>query len=35
MVEMRRSGYTLQKIGDSVGVSRERVRQIGSTQSWL
>jgi AraC-like DNA-binding protein len=28
MVEMRRSGYTLQKIGDSVGVSRERVRQI-------
>jgi DNA-directed RNA polymerase sigma subunit (sigma70/sigma32) len=25
---MRRSGYTLQKIGDSVGVSRERVRQI-------
>jgi ribosomal protein S27AE len=28
MVEMRRSGYTLQKIGDYVGVSRERVRQI-------
>jgi len=28
MVEMRRSGYTLQKIGDHVGVSRERVRQI-------
>ena len=28
IVEMRRSGYTLQKIGDCVGVSRERVRQI-------
>ena len=28
IVEMRRSGYTLQEIGDYVGVTRERVRQI-------
>ena len=28
IVEMRRSGYTLQEIGDSIGVTRERVRQV-------
>ena len=28
IVEMRRSGYTLQEIGDIVGVTRERVRQL-------
>ncbi len=28
MVEMRRSGYTLQEIGDCFGVTRERIRQI-------
>lgn len=28
IVEMRRQGYTLQEIGDKVGVSRERVRQL-------
>ena len=28
IVKMRRSGYTLQEIGDYVGVTRERVRQM-------
>jgi transcriptional regulator with XRE-family HTH domain len=28
IADMRRKGYTLQKIGDLIGVSRERVRQI-------
>jgi hypothetical protein len=28
IIEMRRSGYTLREIGESVGVSRERIRQL-------
>jgi hypothetical protein len=28
ITEMRRSGYTLREIGDSVGVTRERIRQL-------
>lgn len=28
MVDLRKSGYTLQKIGDKFGISRERVRQL-------
>ena len=28
IVEMRRWGYTLEEIGDSIGVTRERVRQV-------
>ena len=28
MIEMRKSGMTLQRIGDFFGISRERVRQI-------
>ena len=28
IADMRRDGFTLQRIGDKIGVSRERVRQI-------
>ena len=28
IIEMRQSGYTLQEIGDYLGVTRERVRQM-------
>ena len=32
IIQMRQSGYTLQESGDSIGITRERVRQIISEQ---
>lgn len=35
MVDLRKNGYTLQKIGDKFGISRERVRQLIGNSGYM